>query len=249
MTEHPRAAEAAAILLAARAGGEKPVDFPDSCRPRDVAEAYAIQAAVAPSLGPIAAWKVGTHTPGATPLCSPIPAASLLASPAVMPGPSRYRGLEAEMVFRLDRDLAPGAVSRGDVEAAIASCHLAIEVIECRFAQMDRADPLSVVADLQNHEALVVGAGREDWRAVGFASLPLTLEIDGHQAARADGRADDLIALLLWLANTGSAWAGGLKAGQSITTGSWFAKVSAPARAAARISAPGFGDVGVRFES
>ena len=247
MTDNLRVAEATAILKAARAGGDKPTDFPPSCRPRDAADAYAIQAAMAPSLGPIAAWKVGTHAPGATPMCSPIPAASLLTSPAVMPGPSRYRGLEAEMVFRLNRDLAPGGVSRAEMEAAIASCHLAIEVIECRFAQMDGADPLSVLADLQNHEALVVGEGRADWRAVDFAALPLTLQIDDQQAAKADGRADDLIDLLLWLANTGSAWAGGLKAGQSITTGSWFAKVPAPPEASARISAPGFADVAVRF--
>lgn len=151
------------------------------------------------------------------------------------------------MVFRIDRDLAPGAATRAEVEAAIASCHLAIEVIECRFAAMDAADPLSVLADLQNHEALVVGMGRSDWRAVDFATLPLTLQVDGEQAAQTNGRADDLIGLLLWLANTGSVWAGGLKAGQSITTGSWFAKVPAPAKASARVLAPGFDDVAVRF--
>lgn len=247
MTDQTRAAEAAAILKAARAGGERPADLPQSCRPRDAADAYAIQAAMAPSLGPIAAWKVGTHAPGATPMCSPIPAASLLTSPAVMPGPSRYRGLEAEMVFRLNRDLAPGGVGRAELEAAVASCHLAVEVIECRFAEMDGADPLSVLADLQNHEALVVGEGRSDWRDVVFRALPLTLEIDGREAAKAQGRSDDLVELLLWLANTGSAWAGGLQAGQSITTGSWFAKVPAPAKASARIFAPGFGDVAVRY--
>lgn len=58
----------AAIITRAREGRTpRPLDFPAGLRPRDVAEAYAVQDAVVRARGEIAGWKVGAASPQAQP--------------------------------------------------------------------------------------------------------------------------------------------------------------------------------------
>ena len=54
----------AAVITQAREGRTpRPLDFPAGLRPRDAAEAYAVQDAVVRARGPIAGWKVGAAQP------------------------------------------------------------------------------------------------------------------------------------------------------------------------------------------
>ena len=189
MMHDQRTAEAANILLAVHAGGTAPVDFPESCRPGNRQDAYAIQAMVAPSLGPIGGWKVGGPSPDAEPMCSPLPRSGIFISPATVPGPLRYRGVEAEINFRIGRELPPRGepYTRDDLLVAIESCHAAIEIVECRFAEMDGATHLSALADLQNHHALVVGAANIAWGNIPFDRLSVRVEANGRQIAGGSG--------------------------------------------------------------
>jgi 2-keto-4-pentenoate hydratase len=251
MAEDLRTAEAAAVLLAARASGHGPSDFPDSCRPRTRQEAYAIQAMVAPSLGPIGGWKVGSPSPDTEPMCSALPQSGILQSPAIVPGPLRYRGVETEIDFRIGRALPPRGepYTRQDILAAIESCHAAIEIVECRFAEMDGATHLSALADLQNHHALILGAANASWRDIAFDRLTVRVTAEGQQIAEGTGSnpAGDPIALLIWLANHGSLWAGGLKAGDIVTTGSWIGKIPVAPGAMIVASFEGFSPVEARL--
>ena len=229
-----RTAAAVDLLRKARAGSELH-DFPESCRPLTRAAAYSIQAAMAPGLGPIGGWKVGAPSPQAEPMCSPLPISGILSSPAAAPGPLRYRGIEAEIAFRIGRDLPARQTdySRAEIVDSLASCHPVIELVECRFAEMDKADHLSALADLQNHGALIVGAAWDGWRNIAFENLTVRLEINGRPVIEKTGSnpAVDLIGLVTWLANIGSRWAGGLKASEIVTTGSWIGKLQSPALA------------------
>jgi 2-keto-4-pentenoate hydratase len=251
ITDERRTAEAAALLIAARASGQGPSDFPESCRPRTRREAYAIQARVAPSLGPIGGWKVGSPSPAAEPMCSALPQRGILQSPAIVPGPFAYRGVEAEIDFRFGRALPPRpqAYSRHDILAAIETCHAAIEIVECRFAKMDGATHLSALADLQNHHALIGGGANAAWQEIPFDRLTVHVTVDGQQLAKGTGSnpAGDPIALLVWLANHGSRWAGGLKAGEVVTTGSWIGKSPVALRATIVASFEGFPPVEARL--
>ncbi len=251
MAHDPRTAEAANILLAARAGGATPADFPESCRPGNRQDAYAIQAMVARSLGPIGGWKVGSPSPDAEPMCSPLPRGGMLVSPATIPGPLRYRGIEAEIDFRIGRALPPRGepYRRDDLLGAIESCHAAIESVECRFAEMDSATHLSALADLQNHHALVVGAANLAWRDIPFDRLSVRVEADGQRIAEGTGSnpAGDPVALLIWLANHGSVWAGGLRAGDIVTTGSWIGKIPVAPHASIVVGFAGFPPVEARL--
>jgi 2-keto-4-pentenoate hydratase len=245
--------EAAEILLAARQGGPLPSDLPESCRPRTRAEAYEIQAAVAPHLGPIGGWKVGAPSPDAIPMCSPLPQSGILFSPANVAGPFRYRGVEAEIVFHFGQSLPPRdkPYDLAEVTAAIDTCHAGIEVIECRYAQMDGADHLSALADLQNHHAFVIGPANPEGIPASFATVAIALTIDGviiHEDTGSNP-AKDLMRLLLWLVNEGAVWAGGVKAGDWVTTGSWVGKYPAPAKSTVIAQFDGFPPVTLSFDA
>src|SRR6185437_12352626 len=121
----PTAAKAAALLLRGwREPNDRLAALPEEVRPRNLAEAVAIQEAVARELGRIGGWKVGAPGPDAAPNCSPMPLGGLHESPARLPA-ARWpmRAVEAEICFRMGRDLpvAEGPYTREQVVAAIES--------------------------------------------------------------------------------------------------------------------------------
>src|SRR5271163_1440590 len=114
---------AAALLLDARRTRRWLRALPEECRPADIAEAHAIQRLVFAELGPAAAaWKVGAGSPDATPACAAIAEATLYGDGAVLPSSSfNLVGVEAEIAYRLGRDLPPRAepYSLDEVKQAI----------------------------------------------------------------------------------------------------------------------------------
>ena len=62
-----RAAQAASLLLAARASGAWLESLPESLTPQSVADAYLVQDAVIARIGPAGGWKVGARGTAATP--------------------------------------------------------------------------------------------------------------------------------------------------------------------------------------
>ena len=63
------------------------------------------------------------------------------------------------------------------------------------------------------------------------------VNVDGKTAVRHTGNpGGEMIRMLVWLANIGARWAGGLRAGQFITTGSWTGKTPVGPNGHARIA-------------
>lgn len=226
-------AQAAAHLLAARAAGPG-ARLPAALRPQSEADAYAIQRLVMARLGPIGGWKVGAAGPSAPPSCAPMPQSGLHASPATLPGAAfTTRDIETEIAFVLARDLPPRAAPYGaaDIRAAIASCHPGIEVLQSRFAAPAACTPLENLADFIRHGAYVRGAPIAGWDGIDFAQVSVAQDISGAVLTRTGNPAGDMIRLVTWLANTGAVWAGGLRAGQLVTCGSWTGATPAPPEA------------------
>lgn len=244
----PAVAEAVETLLAARRE-RRPLDgLPAAARPASRDEAYAIMNEVARRLGPVTAWKVGGPAPDAEPTCAPINAATLFFDvERLHAGLFHVIGIEAEIVYRLARDLPAGERpwTRAEVLDAVGSVHPAFEICDTRFVVYGAQDPLSHMADQANHGALIVGKAVENWRSIDPVRLPITLEIDGERAAAVVGgnSAGDPVALLTWLANVGSRPFGGLRAGDTVTTGSCTGTIfiKSGARCVARYE--GFGSI------
>ena len=181
-----RATRAAALLVEARKTGKALGELPADCRPRDAAEAYAIQDAVARQVGAVQGWKTGAPGPEAEPAYAPIFTVS--ASPGRFPAKTqRLFGIEAEIAFRLARDLPrrDKPYDRDEVVAAIATMHPAVELVDTRFADWRKVDVWSKVADNQANAALIYAPAVANWRSLGLdlARPPITVTIDDTVAA------------------------------------------------------------------
>jgi hypothetical protein len=240
--------DAAELLLSARRDPTQPLlAFPAVLAPKTPEQAVLIQREVMAALGRIGGWKVGSPAPDGPCNCSPIPLTAIRASVAKMgaeplPAPASY--VEAEIAVLLRHGLPAREVpyTRDEVLAAVAGAHPAIEVLHSRFVDPDAVDPLSNLADSLGNAAFVHGPAAPGWREVDLAAEEVVLTVNGAEAKRGRGNpAGDMVRLLVWLANEGARWAGGLEAGQWITTGSWTGKDRVPpgGRAEAR-----FGRIG-----
>ena len=241
--------DAARLLLSARRDPtQKLHSLPEVMRPRTEEQAYLIQRAIAAELGPIGGWKVGSPGPDGPVNCAPLPAAAIQDSPAEVTGSDRL--VEAEIAVRFAHDLPPRAqpYTRDEVLAAIASAHPAIEVLESRYVDVSAVDPLSALADSLSHFGLVLGPAIPGWQDLDLAAERVRLLAGGAEVKAGQGNpAGDMLRLLVWMANTGAHWAGGLRAGQVVTTGSWTGKDPVPPGAEARIVFSRAGEAAVRF--
>jgi 2-keto-4-pentenoate hydratase len=189
------------------------------------ADAYAVQALVAAEVGTVGAWKVGASSPEAAPIFAPIFADLVHESPARLEGAAFHRrGIEAEIAYRLGRDLPARSepYTRAEVVEAIAAVLPAIEIVDSRLAGFEQQDPWWKLADNQVNGALVVGPALADWERIDPMTQPVRLMVDGEVVAAGEGgnTAGDPLRLLVWMANHVGAHCGGLRAGQIVTTGS-----------------------------
>jgi 2-keto-4-pentenoate hydratase len=247
----PDAAHQAAILLmAARTNPALRLDaIPSEIRPSSRAEAYEIQHLVAASFEAIGGWKVGATGPDAPPQCGALPAINVKPSPATMPSDT-LRGIEAEICFRIGTDLPLREMpyTRDEVIAAIATAHPVIETLDSRFVDPDAVDAFSGLADTQSHGGLVYGEGIAAWHQIDFATETVEQYVDGDLHMQRTGNpVGDMIRLVVWMANEGAAWAGGLKAGQFVTCGSWTGKSVVAEHAKVRVFFPHVGEARVDF--
>jgi len=246
--------DSARLLLSARRDPtQKLHSLPEVMRPQTEEQAYLVQRAIMAELGEIGAWKVGSPSPTGPFTCAPLPAAGVQASPDhASTEQCTDQGVEAEIAVKIAHDLPPRdqPYAPEDILAAIASAHPAIEILQSRYVDVDRVDPLSNLADSLSHFGLVVGPAIADWRPIDLAAEQVALIVNGTEMKRRTGNpAGDMMRLLVWLANQGARWAGGLRAGQYVTTGSWTAKDFVPPGAEVRVVFDHAGEAAMRFST
>ncbi|KZD12138.1 2-keto-4-pentenoate hydratase [Oceanibaculum pacificum] len=241
---------AAARLVEARRARRLLAALPEAERPGTVAEAYAVQDAVARILGPVGAWKIGAKSPSDTPLAASIQQADVIESGTSLPR-DRFNIviIEAEVAFRFGRDLPAAGAPYDDatILAAIESAHPAIEIVDTRFAEIDGLDAFSKLADFQMNGALVVGPALRDWQALDLRGITATVTVDGVPAIEKTGAnpAGDPRWLALWAANHLVERDQPIKAGQVVTTGSYIGMLPAPQGGRIVASLSGVGSVSV----
>jgi 2-keto-4-pentenoate hydratase len=243
---------AAALLLAARRDPtQRLADLPPELRPADREAAYGIQREVAKSFAAIGGWKVSPFLPDGPPFCGALPAGGIMPSPATLSSAVyTMRGVEAEVSVRMGRDLPPRSkpYTREEVADAIAAFHPAIEVLQSRFLEPSAVTALTGLADSQAHGAFVHGPGVAAWRGIDLAGVSVVQKVDGEvNATRTGHPGGDLLGEVVWLANEGSVWAGGLKAGQFVTCGSWTGANRVGPSAKVRVAFTSVGEAAVDF--
>jgi 2-keto-4-pentenoate hydratase len=140
-------------------------ELPPDARPRTLAQGYAIQAALATSLGePVPAYKLGLSSVAAMrrlslarPISGFVPQSRLHSSGtdfAVSSGSPLL--VEVEVAFTLAAAVEPAA-SMPSLPEIIGSAHLAVELVRGHFLDRAGLDLPSLVADSAGLHALIVG--------------------------------------------------------------------------------------------
>jgi len=230
---------ARAELARARRDARAITAWPAARLPRDLAEAYRLQAAVASDLGAVGGWKVAAVTPAQREsLGVPMPIAGALlrpwmhdaraAAPSLSAAAFIAPKLECEFAFELARDLPPRPArpySRDEVRAAIAALRIAVEIVDSRLPRGLGA--LAELADAFNNGGFVAGPAIVDWHALDLAQVDIVLTRShagrSDEVARGSGRAildGDPFGTVVMLANAPADARLGLAAGTIVTTGS-----------------------------
>jgi 2-keto-4-pentenoate hydratase len=192
--------------------------------PSSVAEAHLIQDRVATALGEaVGGFKINAM-PGDEPTRGLIYARMIRPSPArIAPAKAPHLGVEAEIAFKFTRDLPASDAPYGREEVAEAMAALpAIEVVSSRFRDPMTRPPLEQLADNLINGALVPGEETREWSRLDLGRLHVTLEVNGKAVVRQQGghAGSDPAGFAVALVNA-MRDAGGVKAGQIVTTGSW----------------------------
>lgn len=226
-----RTADAAGLLMRAYTIGMTLDQLPAECQPKNVAEAYAVQAALVRELeiAP-AGWKIGCTSEVARKILKASgPFAGRVLAPrcfsggtAIPNGSYPMRGIEGEFAFALAKDLKPRKkpYSRAEVLAAVEDLYPAIEIIDSRYADWDKVTLPEIVADLGANGALIIGAPAKAWRRRDLSKIAVTMRAGRKIVGKGTG-AEVLghpLDALRWLADNPPV-PEGLQAGEIVTTG------------------------------
>jgi 2-keto-4-pentenoate hydratase len=223
---------AARTLRDARLGNFQLDALPPGAQPQSLADGYAVQERLLELLETeTVGWLLGLTNPYMqqifrvdAPYYARILAPNLHRSPVHFRGDAFLtRGIECEVAFHMARDLPPraDAYTLAEVAEAVATMLPSVEVVNAHFTDWLSRDLPSIVADNGTDGALVCGAEVTEWRGIDRAALPVTLRVNGAQAAEGCGAnaLGDPLAALTWLASALSAQGKGLRAGEIINTG------------------------------
>lgn len=202
---------------------EHSIGEPGIAGPATRAEAYQVQDRLIGTLGGACAWKVGRAATSPEPYCAPISSARRVDNA----GPyARFEGvarLEAELGFRLGRDVPPSSavLSRSECVGLVDAIVPAIEILETRLAPAIAQDPLWKLADLQGNGGLVLGAPAP-WAGQDLGTVDLAVGADdGAGFVRKLHPFGEPVDLFCWTLNHVASRRGGLRRGDVVITGSY----------------------------
>lgn len=247
--------QAASLLLQRRHNGSKGERLPETCRPRNLDEALAIQEQVSmQAADQVAAWKCGM--PGNdTVVLAPIYASTVFQETATCAVWSnhQYARIEPELAFILGRDLPARAESYtvAEIDAAIQETRLALELIGTRYSEPDAASFAEHLADGLFNQGLYLGPVIHTDNAANLQTMPIKIKLAGHVLQEFFGvhPAGNPRAPLYWLVEFLRNRGQGLRAGQAIITGSYAGSPDVPLHEDISVSFGQLGELHVRFIS
>ncbi len=232
MSENTKHDELARMLAAARSEGQQIPELDPSLVPASADEAYRINAKVAALLGwPILGWKIAATTEAVrTKLKTDRPIYGRTFQRFKYASPTRLAHsklldplVECEFFVTLKADLPARDKpwSLEEVTAAVGTVHAGIELAECRFPSRALPPLPAILADGSASGNYIFGGVIESWQA-SLAGMEVRLEVDGTERRRGTGAEvmGDPLRPLHWLAEERRRFGDGLKAGETISTGS-----------------------------
>lgn len=256
MTTPFPAAEAAAILVARRIYGGQAERLPETCRPQTLEQALEIQAAVTDHWceqmdDSIGGWKCLLPPEGKL-VVGPIYTRTIDSIPPVSLWPKGDRArIEPELAFFFGQDLPARAEPYipADVDAAIARTHMALELINSRYADPASCEFPEMLADGLVNQGLFIGPQVDSDSARGASSFTITMTCANGEVIERQGQHPNTHprAPLYWLAEFLRSRGEGIVAGQAVITGSYAGVIEVPLNTDIQIDYAGLGSMQVSF--
>jgi 2-keto-4-pentenoate hydratase len=254
------AVDAAMILVERRVNGVQGERLPVACRPQNLEQALAIQAAVTEQWceqtdDTIGGWKcllppedklvVG---PIYTRTIDSVPPVSLWTK--VTPEGERAR-IEPELAFFFGKDLPARTepYTAEDVDAAIARTHMALELINSRYVDPASCEFPEMLADGLVNQGLFIGPEVDANNARSASSFTITMTCANGEVIERQGQHPNTHprAPLYWLAEFLRSRGQGIVAGQAVITGSYAGVIEVPLNTDIQIDYAGLGSMSVSF--
>lgn len=218
----------------------------------DADTAYAVQDKTASLMGwagpgSPSYWKGGAPNTQSAPVISRFPAAGVHTSPASRAWAGHFIvGVEAEIAFRLGRDLSlqdAMRVEATDIPSLLDAMTVSIELVDSRWKSGMAAPALLLLADLQAHGALVLGP----WVplvSVDWQRQRCSVRVDGiEQGPYVNShRCGDPLWVVPSCLRHAASRDGVVPAGTVITTGSWSGIVWLQGPAEVQVAFEGIGE-------
>jgi 2-keto-4-pentenoate hydratase len=232
MLDKDQIAAASRILHDHWRAGTKLGNLEAPLRPRDRADAYAIQSRIEGfSKGSLFGWKIAAtseagqrHINVDGPMAGRILPETVIADggTASMAG-NEMRVAEPEFAFRMITDLPPRSspYSIREVLDAVGTLHPAIEIPDSRFKDFVRAGAAQIIADNACAHLFVLGAPTaSDWRALDLVEEKPVITLHRRKfAGHGKNVLGDPRIALTWLANELRQLGVTLRASEVVTTG------------------------------
>lgn len=242
--------QAATELFARRKPGTKAQGLEASICPQSIDDALAIQAQMA-DMQTVLGWKCLLPPADDEVIVAPIFDVQVNTAEVILFEDEKQALVEPEICFVLSKDLLANGTAYSDEEIinAIGSAHMALELMQKRFAPDAQQSFFESLADGMTNQGMFVGPEIDKELAINTSEVTISitqtsnnLSLDGiHPNPRAiDG--------VLWLINYMSARGVDFKAGQAIITGSFKGIVKLAFEEETTISYAGFGEYSVTFK-
>lgn len=218
--------QAATELLSRCKAGAKMARLAEDIRPHSTAEALQIQQKIiAKHADQVGGWKCLQPIGEDKFIVAPIFADTIQqGEQCFLFADGGYALVEPEIAFVLGSDLPAQQKdhSEAQIDAAIASCHMALELIQHRFSDDCGASFYEKLADSLSNQGLFIGPEINKSQAYAAEQIDLSFK-QGEQSQQFTGKHPNTLPQnpLYWLINFMSKRGTDFKAGQAIITGSY----------------------------
>ncbi|MGF1751734.1 hydratase [Vibrio cionasavignyae] len=245
--------QAARELLSHRVAGMKAPRMSELLRPRTLEEALQIQSAmIALHSDKVGGWKCLLPLSEDKFIVAPIFANSIQRGERceLFADNSQAR-VEPEIAFVLAKSLPanPAGYSEAEINDAIGSCHMALELIQARFAEDSGAEFYEVLADCLVNQGLFIGPEIERDKAFLAAKVDISITQEEQVQAFSGKHPNSLPQNpIYWLINTMSRRGTAFAAGEAIITGSYCGVVEVDFDKPTLIQYEGLGEYAITFD-
>lgn len=249
---------AAQLLTERRIAGVKGSRLPEHCRPLDIPSALAIQAAVTELWcdqmdDSVGGWKCGLPAPDKI-VVAPIYTRTIDSVPPVAVWSDNHKArIEPELAFIFGADLPARATpyTPAEVDAVIVRTHLALELINSRYAEPKSCSFPEMLADGLVNQGLFIGSEVDTELARLASEFIITVNCANGESLEYQGRHpnNNPRAPLYWLVEFLRAQGQSIVAGQAIITGSFAGVIEVPLDTDIQINYAGLGNMQAHFKA